>query len=223
MSVTDVLRSFFDPEVLARFWPYLLAGLGQTALLSCIAIPLGLAGGLGLALLGSDLGRRGRAAVTAYVDLLRSFPPLVLLILVSAGLPHFGLRLPPLVAVVGTLLLNSSAYYAEILRAGLRSVPRGLPEAARATGLGYACTAWHVRLPVAVRNVLPDLLSNTLELVKLTSIASVVTFVELTQAARVVQGLTFSPAPIMAAALLYLVLLWPLARLVSRLERRSLG
>ncbi len=222
MSVAEILHSFFDLAVLARYWPYLLGGLGQTVLLSCIAIPLGLVAGLGLALLGSDLGRRGRTILTAYVDLLRAFPPLVLLILIDAGLPHFGIRLPPLLSVTATLLLNSSAYYAEIFRAGLLSVPKGLSDAARATGLGYAQTAWHVRVPIACRAVLPDLLSNTLELVKLTSIASVVTYVELTEAARVVQGLTFSPTPIIAAALLYFVLLWPLARLVSRLERRSL-
>ncbi len=85
------------------------------------------------------------------------------------------------------LLLNSSAYYAEIFRAGLLTVPKGIVEAARATGLNYFQTAANVRVPIAVRNVLPDLLSNTLELVKLTSIAAVVTYVELTQAARVVQ------------------------------------
>jgi polar amino acid transport system permease protein len=219
----NLLHSFFNLQILTRYGPYLLRGLEQTALLSVIAIPLGVAVGLGMALLGTQTGRPWRIVAMVYVDLLRAFPPLVLLILVNAGLPHFDLRLPPLASVTIALLLNSSAYYAEIFRAGLLTVPKGVVEAARATGLGYLQAAAYVRVPIAIRNVLPDLLSNTLELVKLTSIAAVVTYVELTQAARVVQGLTFNATPIIAAALLYFIVLWPLARLVSRLEQRSLS
>jgi polar amino acid transport system permease protein len=218
----NILHSFFNLQIIERYWPYLLRGLGQTALLSAIAIPLGGVVGLAIALLGTQTNRTYRIVAMIYVDLLRAFPPLVLLILVNAGLPHFNLRLPPLASVTIALLLNSSAYYAEIFRAGLLTVPKGVVEAARATGLSYFQTAANVRVPIAIRNVLPDLLSNTLELVKLTSIAAVVTYVELTQAARVVQGLTFNATPIIAAALLYFVVLWPLARLVSRLEQRSL-
>lgn len=219
----NLLHSFFNLQIIERYGPYLLRGLGQTALLSVIAIPLGVVAGLAVALLGTHTNRSWRVVAMVYVDLLRAFPPLVLLILVNAGLPHFDLRLPPLASVTIALLLNSSAYYAEIFRAGLLTVPKGVVEAARATGLSYFQTAAHVRVPIATRNVLPDLLSNTLELVKLTSIAAVVTYVELTQAARVVQGLTFNATPIIAAALLYFIVLWPLARLVSRLEQRSLG
>jgi polar amino acid transport system permease protein len=219
----NLLHSFFNLQIIERYGPYLLRGLGQTALLSVIAIPLGVVAGLAVALLGTHPSRPWRVVAMVYVDLLRAFPPLVLLILVNAGLPHFDLRLPPLASVTIALLLNSSAYYAEIFRAGLLTVPKGVVEAARATGLSYFQTAAHVRVPIATRNVLPDLLSNTLELVKLTSIAAVVTYVELTQAARVVQGLTFNATPIIAAALLYFIVLWPLARLVSRLEQRSLG
>ena len=98
-----------------------------------------------------------------------------------------------------------------------------MAEASRATGMSYLQTFLHVRLPIAVRNVLPDLLSNTLELIKLTSIAAVVTYVELTQAARIAQGLSFNATPIIVAAILYFVVLWPLARAVSRLERRTLA
>ena len=154
---------------------------------------------------------------------MRSFPPLVLLILIASGLPLLGVPIEPIIAPTVALLLNSSAYYGEIFRAGLLSVPSGVGEAARATGLGFWQTARHVRIPLAIRTVLPDLLSNTLELVKLTSIGAVVTYVELTQAARVSQGLSFNATPIMAAAVMYFLLLWPLARWVSRLERRSLS
>ena len=74
-------------------------------------------------------------------------------------------------------------------------------------------------LPQAVRNVLPDLVSNTIEVVKLTSIASVVSFPELLYSADMARSLTFN-SPIVLAAMIYVVMLWPLVRLVSRLERR---
>ncbi|WP_223478874.1 amino acid ABC transporter permease [Oricola indica] len=219
----DFLQNFVNWQIVERYWPYLLRGLGQTAMLSAIAIPVGIFAGLAIALMATSKSRLLRGLTVVYVDFFRAFPPLVLLILINAGLPHFGLRLPPLGSIIVALLLNSSSYYGEIFRAGLLSVPRGLEEAARATGLSTLQAAMHVRVPIATRNVLPDLLSNTLELVKLTSIAAVVTFVELTQAARVVQGLTFNATPIVIAALLYFIVLWPLARLVSRLETRSLS
>src|SRR3954470_9373517 len=218
----QIAQSFFNAAVIERYWPILLGGLGQTLMLSLLAIPLGVLFGILLGVLGTSSNRLVRWLVSAYVDVLRSFPPLVLLILISTALPHLGLRPPPLLAIVIALLLNSSSYYGEIFRAGLLSVPSGITLAARATGLGYLQALLHVRLPIAIRNVLPDLLPNTLELVKLPSIAAVVTFVELTQAARIVQGLTFNATPIVVAAALYCVVLWPLARLVSRLEQRSL-
>jgi polar amino acid transport system permease protein len=223
LTMDDFLQNFVNWQIVERYWPYLLRGLGQTAMLSAIAIPVGIFAGLAIALMATSKSRLLRGLTVVYVDFFRAFPPLVLLILINAGLPHFGLRLPPLGSIIVALLLNSSSYYGEIFRAGLLSVPRGLEEAARATGLSTLQAAMHVRVPIATRNVLPDLLSNTLELVKLTSIAAVVTFVELTQAARVVQGLTFNATPIVIAALLYFIVLWPLARLVSRLETRSLS
>ena len=78
-------------------------------------------------------------------------------------------------------------------------------------------------LPQAVRNVMPDLVSNTLEVVKLTSIASVVAMPELLFQARQAQSVTYNPTPIVAAALIYFILLWPVVRLLSRLENRAIA
>ena len=119
--------------------------------------------------------------------------------------------------------LNSGAYYGEILRAGLNSVPPGQAEAARSTGLTAAQALIHVVLPQAVRNVLPDLLSNTLEVVKLTSLASVVGTHELLFQAKQAESVTYNPSPIVAAAVLYFLLLWPVVRLLSRLENRAVA
>ena len=131
-----------------------------------------------------------------------------------------GIRLTPIQAVAIGFLLNTSSYYGEIYRAGIESVGRGQWEAARSTGLTWTQTLGYVVLPQAVRNVLPDLVSNTIEVVKLTSIASVVSFPELLYSAEMARSLTFNSSPVVLAAALYLAILWPLVRLVSRLERR---
>ena len=114
--------------------------------------------------------------------------------------------------------LNNSAYYSEIFRAGIDSVPQGQREAAGSTGLGPTQTFVWVVLPQAVRNVLPDLVSNTIEVVKLTSLASVVSMPEMLYSADMARSLTFNASPIVLAAAIYLILLWPAVRLVSRLE-----
>jgi polar amino acid transport system permease protein len=108
-----------------------------------------------------------------------------------------------------------------VLRAGIESVPRGQLEAARSTGLSRWQSLRLVIVPQAVRNVGPDLVSNVLEAVKLTSIASVVALPELLYAARQVQSVTYNATPVIAAGLIYLILLWPLVRLLSRYERQS--
>jgi len=157
------------------------------------------------------------------IDFFRAVPPLVLLIFVYSGLPFAGIRLSPLTAVAVAFFLNTSSYYGEIFRAGLESVPSGQAEAARSTGLSRWQTMLWVILPQAARNVLPDLISNTLEVIKLTTLASVVGFTELLNNARNAQALTYNATPVVAAALIYLVLLWPLVRLVSRLEHKSIA
>ncbi len=217
------MESFFSAAVLAEAWPILLQGLWQTLLLSALVVPLGLAGGLLLAMLASVRTRWVRLALMAWVDVFRALPPLVLLVFIYAGLPFAGQEVTAWMAVALGFFLNTGAYYGEIFRAGIDSVPAGQGEAARALGLSRVATMRLVVLPQAVRNVLPDLVSNTLEVVKLTSIASVVALPELLFQARQAQSVTYNATPIMAAAVLYVALLWPLVRLVSRLENRAIG
>ena len=211
---------FLDVGIMMAAAPMLLQGLGVTALICLVVVPLGLAGGLVAALASLSANRALRWTAIAYVDLFRAIPPLVLLIFVYSGLPFAGLRLTPLEAVAIGFLLNNAAYYGEVYRAGILSVGAGQTQAARSTGLSAAQTLAYVVLPQAVRNVLPDLVSNTVEVVKLTSLASVVSLAELLYAADMARSVTYNASPIVAAAGLYLVILWPLVRLVSRLERR---
>jgi len=217
-----MLQTFLNPDIIKAAWPILLAGLGNTVLLSLVVVPLGLVGGLALAMLASVRNPWLRFPLMAWVDFFRAFPPLVLLIFLFAGLPFAGLELGGFACVCIAFFLNTGAYYGEILRAGIESIPRGQVEAARSTGLsGLQAMTWIV-LPQAVRNVLPDLLSNTLEVVKLTALGSVVAVPELLFQARQAQSVTFNATPIVMAAVIYFLILWPVVRLLSRLENRAL-
>lgn len=219
----SLLTNFFNLGILQQAWPYLLKGLGMTVLLCVVVIPLGVVGGLAVAIASRAPARWMRWAVIAYVDFFRAFPPLVLLMFIAFGLPFLGLDLPAFVAVALAFLLNTSSYYGEIFRAGIESIPRGQFEAARSLGLSATQYMSRVILPQAVKNVLPDLIGNTLEVVKLTSIASVVALPELLYAARQAQAVTYNATPIIAAGIIYLVCLWPLVRLLSRFEHKQLA
>ena len=218
-----MIETFFNLTILQAAWPILLAGLGNTLLLSALVVPLGLAGGVVLALLSTVRHPWVRLPLMAWVDFFRAFPPLVLLIFLYAGLPFAGLEMGGFGCVAVGFFLNTGAYYGEVLRAGIESIPHGQIEAARSTGLSRVQALGWVVLPQAVRNVMPDLLSNTLEVVKLTSLASVVALPELLFQARQAQSLTYNPTPIVAVAVMYFLLLWPVVRLLSRLENRAIA
>jgi polar amino acid transport system permease protein len=215
-----ILQQFFNLGVMEQALPLILGGLKQTVIICLIVVPLGLVGGLAFALISLSRLRTVRWAAIAAIDFFRSIPPLVLLIFIYAGLPFAGFRLSPLAAVAISFFLNTSSYYGEIYRAGIESVGLGQWDAARSTGLRAYQTLAYVVLPQAVRNVLPDLVSNTVEVVKLTSLASVVALPELLYSADMARSVTFNSSPIVLAAAIYLAMLWPIVRLISRLERR---
>ncbi|MDH2328940.1 amino acid ABC transporter permease [Cereibacter sp. SYSU M97828] len=215
-----IMEMFFNLDIMAQAWPLLLQGLWMTLRLCAVVIGLGLVGGLLLALAATSPRRWLSWPVMALIDLMRALPPLVLLIFVYSGMPFAGVEMSPFMAVAVAFLLNNSAYYAEVYRAGLQSVPAGQWEAARATGLSKGQMLGHVVIPQAVRNVLPDLLSNTIEVVKLTSLASVVSLSELLYQANMARSVTYNSSPLVMAAAVYLVLLWPMVRLVSRYQRK---
>ena len=174
-----VITQFFNVPIMASALPLVLRGLGMTLVVCVVVIPLGLTGGLLVALAMRVRLAVVRVVVAALIDLFRAVPPLVLLIFIHAGLPFAGIRPTAFVSVCLAFLLNNSAYYGEIYRAGIESIGRGQWDAARSTGLSAAQAAFYVVLPQAGRNVLPDLVATTVEVVKLTSLASVVALPEM--------------------------------------------
>ena len=177
--MAQLIEQFFNLEIALQVWPLMLRGLGMTLLLCAFIIPLGVVGGLLIAIVGTSNSPFARALTRIYTDFFRAIPPLVLLIFIYSALPFAGVNLSPLTAVVIAFVLNNSSFYGEIFRAGIQSIGQGQWHAARATGLNLTQTLSFVIIPQAARNVLPDLASNTLEVVKLTALASVVSFSEL--------------------------------------------
>ena len=142
VRVEAMIQTFFNPEIIAAAWPIVLAGLLNTILLSLIVVPLGLFGGLILALLASVRHPLVRWPLMAWVDFFRAFPPLVLLVLLFAGLPFAGLELGGFACVAIAFFLNTGAYYGEILRAGIEFGARRPGRGRALAPASAACRPW---------------------------------------------------------------------------------
>ena len=217
MSVFD---TFLNWPVFVEALPALLRGLGITLSLGLTAIVLGLMGGLALVLLRLYGGPVLGPVAVGYIDVFRSVPVLVLLIVIYYALPFVGVRLSPFWAATTALSLVSAAYSAEILRAGIEGVPRGQFEAARAVGLGAIRQMTDIVLPQAVKLVIPPLTSNAINVMKDTALASVVAMPDLLKQATQAQALAANPTPLIGAAVIYVVMLLPFVRSVGLLEKR---
>lgn len=209
--------------------PRLLDGLVLTLELAVLSLAIGLAAGIGLALLRRT-GGAGRWAVDAYVFVFRGTPLLVQIFALYFGLGQFEavresvlwplLREPFWCAVIA-LALNTAAYTSEIVRGGLEAVPRGAIEAAEALGLRRAAVWLTVVLPLALRQALPAYGNEIVLMVKGTALASTVTLLEITGIARQIASRTYAPLEIFTAAgILYLAINLLAVVGVRALERR---
>jgi polar amino acid transport system permease protein len=216
----DIFDIFLNAEVMRRSFPMLLKGLWITLQLGVASIIAGLLLGLALAMARLYAVKPVRFVTRLYIDVFRSIPLLVLLIIVYYALPFVGLRLSPFMSAMSALTLVSGAYTAEIFRAGIEAIPKGQFEASAALGLNGRQTMGDVILPQAVRIVIPPLTNNSINVIKDTALASVVAMPDLLKQATQAQALAANPSPLIGAALIYLAFLWPLVALVSRMERR---
>lgn len=148
-----------------------------------------------------------RAAGRLYVSFFRGVPLLVLLLLIYYLLPSVGLDVPPVVAAIAGMSLCTAAYQAEIMRGGFAGVPKGLIDAADMCGMTRLDTFRRIRLPIAVRLVLPALVNEAIMMLKSSSLVSVVGVVELTRMAQDLAASTYRPLELYAAAgFIYLVI-----------------
>ena len=215
-----IIETFFNVEILIRYFPMLMGGFFRTLALGLLSIILGLIGGMGLVLLRLYGPRPLRALSLGYIDVFRAIPVLVWLVLVYYALPFVGISFSPFAAACVALTMISSAYTAEIYRAGIEAVPKGQFEAAQSIGMSHWDTMRDVVLPQAIRIVIPPLTNNSINVMKDTALASVVAMADLLKQATQAQALAANPTPLIGAAILYLVMLLPMVRMVAVLERR---
>jgi len=216
-----LIDTFFNAEVFLSALPLLLRGLLNTVLLGATAIVFGSIGGVALALLRLYGWRPVRLLSILYIDIMRALPTLVVIVMVYFALPFVGITLSSFTAASLALSMVLAAYTAEVVRAGIEAIPRGQFEAAQALGLPFIIVLRKVVLPQALRIVIPPTTSNFILAIKETSLASTVATPDLLKMALDSQALNANPTPLLGAALLYLLLLWPLVRLVSFLEVRA--
>ncbi len=199
----------------------LLVGLRMTVILIAASAPLGLALGLLVALAGVYAPLPLRWVSHFYRSALRGTPLLVQLFLLYYGLPRLGPVLSPLAAAVLAFGLCSGAYHAEYLRSALLSIPASQLEAARALGLGRRKALLRVVFPQALRRALPGLTNEIVYLVKYSSLAYLVTLVELTGAGRLIAYRTFAFFEVfLVVGVVYLLLVAAVAAGAGWVERR---
>jgi polar amino acid transport system permease protein len=218
-----VRETFFSWTIFKDSFPEVLEGFWLDVKLFIVIEAVVLIVGLAIALV-----RTSRAPAlfplrllgTVYVDLFRGFPTIILIVLVGFGVPALRLQgLPTDPVVLGgiALALSYSAYVAEVYRAGIASVHRGQRDAALAIGLSDRQATRHVILPQAVRRVAPPLLNDFVALQKDVALVSILGPLEAFRIAQIIEAETFNFTPLIAAALLYLAVTIPLARVVDRI------
>jgi polar amino acid transport system permease protein len=216
----SLIETFFNLEVLWSSLPALLRGFWNTLLLGVMSIVVGVPAGMVIGIIRLYAPKPVRLLMIAYIDVMRAMPVLVMLILIYYALPFLGIRLSSWASAVLAFSIVMAAYSAEVFRSGIEGVPKGQFEAAAALGLPFLLTLRKVILPQAIRIVIPPTTSNCVSMFKDTSLASTVALPELLKEATNAQALYANPSPLIGAALVYIIFLWPMVRLVSVLEKR---
>ncbi len=211
----------FNFRVIVEYLPLFLKGLGATAWISLVGLIGALLVGIA-ACMGRISGWRALAApVVAYIELIRSTPLLVQIYFFYFGLPSLGLRMSEYQTGILALSLNSGAYMAEILRAGVQSIPQGQTEAGVAFGLSYLQRLRHIILPQAIGATIPPLLGQTIVLVKDSALLSLISVFELTRASQLMTSERFMPAEgFLTVAVFYLLIYYVLKSLSAWWRRR---
>ncbi len=200
---------------------FLLLAARWTVLLSLIAFAGGAVIGLAVALMRVSETRWLRWSAVGFIRVFQGTPLLIQLFLVFFGADLLGLNLGAWLSAALGLSLNAGAFLGEIWRGSIQAVPGGQVEAARSLGLHYGPLMWRVVIPQATRLAVPPTVGFGVNLVKSTSLAAIIGFVELTRAGQQLNNATFRPFLIFGTVgLIYFVLCWPLTLAATRLERR---
>lgn len=217
------LRLFFNPVLIVSSLPIIFGGFLMSVAIVLAAFPLATPFGFLFALMRISKSRILRALAAVYVNLIRGTPAFLQIYIAFFGLPLAGVNIDNYTLGVIVMAMNSAAYLCEIFRAGIQSIPKGQSEAARSLGMSAAQTMVSIIIPQTFRNVIPTLTSEFILLYKDTSLLAAVGVMEIVMYAKTIVATTGSITPYVVAALFYLVVTLPLARVVSLLELRLTG
>ena len=206
-------------------YQYILQGFVNTLIITLLAAHLGIALGFLVAIIRSSHDKTGHMKIPnficqVYLTVVRGTPTMIQLLIIYYVI-FATVNVSKVLAAVVAFGLNSGAYVAEIVRSGIMSVDEGQSEAGRSLGLNYRQTMQFIIMPQAFKNVLPALGNEFIVLLKETSISGYIGLTDLTHGGDIIRGITFSPfMPLIAVALIYLLLVTGLSWCVNKLERR---
>lgn len=204
-------------DFLMKYYKFFISGTSYTLFLSIVTVVFGLMLGIILALMKLSKQKILQYIANCYIEVIRGTPLLIQLYLV-----YYGIKgMPMLLAGVLALTINSGAYIAEIIRAGIYAVEKGQMEAAKSLGLSTTDSYVNVILPQALKNILPALGNEFIVLIKESAIVSVIGIHDLMYNTDTVRGITFIAfEPLIVAAVIYFALTYTLSKGVNKFERR---
>jgi len=216
----EILALFLRPQQFVRAVPLLFRGWLLSLALVLTAFPISIVGGLITAFMKMSKIAPIRWLASVYINVIRGTPLFLQIFVVFIGLRTAGIRIPDFVSAVAVLAFNSSAYLAEIFRAGIQSISKGQFEAASSLGMKYSQAMQHVIIPQTIRRVLPTMTSEFILLFKDTALLAAVGIFELMLISQNFVARTGNLTAYVVAAFYYLIITIPLINLVGRLEER---
>jgi polar amino acid transport system permease protein len=218
-----------------KYYPYYLDGAKNTILIALFTVLLGSFFGTILALMRLSKKKPLRGIASAYIEFIRGTPLYVQILVIYYGLSTIGINFPEVewlnpvlgmnfsdfMSCIITLSINSAAYVAEIVRAGIQAVDKGQMEAARSLGMRHGMAMKEIIIPQAIKNILPALGNEFVTVIKESSIVAVIGIADLMNKAKIISGKTYMPfMPYLVVAFVYFILTFSLSKLMGRFERR---
>lgn len=229
-------EQYFDFHIMGEHFGEVLEAFLQNLLIFLVAAIIALIWGLGLAVIRQTPGKRSlpfRVLTIAYIDVLRAIPLLIIILVISGGVPFLtfipkDIRIPewlgkpdPFWYGVAGLVFVYGAYMAEVYRAGIEAVPKGQMEAARSLGMSHLQAMRHIVIPQAVTKIPAPMLNELISLLKDTTLVSVIAFGESTLVSREILAEKLNSSALILTAFFFLVICLPGARLVDILIKRN--
>ena len=205
-------------EFLLKYYPFYIEGIKITLLLALLTIIFGTLLGLVICIFKISKYKILRAIASIYIEIIRGTPLLVQLIIIHYG---FRINITEITSATVALSINSAAYIAEIIRAGIISVNKGQMEAARSLGMNHLQSMKLIIIPQAVKNILPALANEFVVLIKESAIVSYIGLADIMYKANQIRSLTYlTLEPLLVAALIYFVITFTISKFIHYFERK---